>query len=564
MKQILYKLNQILTKKDRKQLFYLFLFSMFIAVVETVGISIIMPFISVASDFSLIESNQYYNKVYDFFNFNEKLTFVITFGVVLILFYIFRSAVNLLFTLVQSKFIYGRYAIIVYRLFENYLGMSYKNFVKKNSSTLTKAIINEAKGLVSIKRAFIIIVTELLVMISIYIMLLYVDVKITLIITFFLLFNAFLLTQTISKKIKNAGTIRAKTQKKFYEIINRSFSNFKFIKLQNQDKNIVNSFDLTSQEFAKSNIINGVYVQVPRLFLEAIGFSLIIAILISYLLINEENIKSILPMVSMFVLALYRLLPSVNRIMTGYNQIMFHHKSLDIVHNDLLYDSEALGNEKLEFQKYIELKNVSFKYDEKYVLKNINVHIQRNEKVAFIGESGSGKSTIIDLIMGLHKPCEGEIFIDNTLLQYSNVKDWRSKIGYIPQDVYLFDGTVSENIVFGREEDYEKVIEVLKKANIYNFLMDKSGIDTYVGEGGIALSGGQKQRIAIARALYDDPEILVLDEATSALDIETEESIMKEIYNISKHKTLLIIAHRLSTIEKCEKVIKLDRGCLIG
>ncbi|EDZ62444.1 wlab protein [Sulfurimonas gotlandica GD1] len=561
MIDILKKLNNILTKQDKKFIKLLIALSIFVSIIEMIGISAIMPFIAVSSDFSLITSNIYYKVVYDFFQFNNEINFVVSFGVALVFFYFLRSAINLFYGYMQARFTHGRYYLIVYRLFENYMGMSYKNFVTKNSSTLTKSIVNEASGLTALINAFLIIFGEIFVMLLIYSMMLYVSYKITLVLTILLLLNAILLIKTISKKIKQTGKLRASIQKKFYEIINKTFGNFKLIKLQNNDEKIINEFSSASSEFANANIIYATLGHFPRLFLEAIGFGIIVSIITFFIWENQTDIKSILPVISMFVLALYRLMPSVNRIMTSYNQILFHHKSLDIIHNDLVYDSELLGNKKIDLNYNIKLENIKFEYNiKKPILKNININIIKNDKIAFIGESGSGKSTLVDIIMGLHKPVQGNILIDDVVLSDDNIKDWRSKIGYIPQNVYLFDGTVAENIVFGREYKEKRILEVLKQANIYEYILSYDGLDTLVGEGGVMLSGGQKQRIAIARALYDNPEILVLDEATSALDSETESKIMDEIYNISEDKTLIIIAHRLSTIERCEKIYKIRDG----
>jgi len=235
------------------------------------------------------------------------------------------------------------------------------------------------------------------------------------------------------------------------------------------------------------------------------------------------------------------------------------------MHNDLIYEPENLGNEEIKFNKKIELKNVSFSYEEnKDILKDINLIIKKGEKVGIVGESGSGKSTLVDLIIGLYKPKKGKIFIDNVELNEKNLKSWRKKIGYIPQNIYLFDGTVAENVAFGEDFDENRVKEVLKLANILDFLeKNHQGIYTRVGENGVKLSGGQKQRVAIARALYNNPEILVLDEATSALDNETEKKIMDEIYKIGKNKTMIIIAHRISTLDRCDRIIKLENGKIV-
>ena len=520
-----------------------------------------MPFISVATDFSLIHSNEYYLKLYNTFNFDNDVKFVVTFGIVLIFFYIFRSIVNLVYFYLLSRFTQGRYHLLAYRLFENYMGLPYKEFVKRNSSTLTKAIVNEAANLTSLISAVLFMMSEVFIVIFIYAMMVYVNYKITFLLTVILLFNAILMIKTVSTRIKKAGKIRADLQQNFYEIVNRSFGNFKLIKLSNNDDKILKEFADSSFGFAQANITNATLGQVPRLFLEAVGFGIIVFI-ITYLVYKYQNdVSGALAIISMFVLALYRLMPSVNRIMASYNQILFNYRSLDIVHNDLMYNNEDLGSDKIEFQNSIQLSNISFEYEENtQILENINLTVNKGEKIAFVGESGSGKSTLVDLIIGLYKPKNGALKVDGILLDDSNVKSWREKVGYIPQSVYLFDGTVADNIAFGSIVNEDKVVQVLQQANIYEFLTSKDGIDTKVGEGGVMLSGGQKQRVAIARALYNDPEILVLDEATSALDEQTEEKIMDEIYKVSFDKTLIIIAHRLSTIKKCDKVYTLEKG----
>ena len=555
------KLKNLLTKRDKQFLLGLFFFSIVISVIETVGISAIMPFISVATDFTLIHSNEYYNMGYRLFSFNSEVSFVVSFGVLLIGFYFFRSAINLLYFYLLSRFTQGRYYLLSYRLFQNYMGMPYKKFVTKNSSALTKTIINEAANLTQLISSVLFMMSEIFVVIFIYAMMLYVNYKITFLLTIILFLNALLMVKTVSVRVKKAGVIREKVQRKFYEIINKSFSNFKLIKLQSHNQDIIEDFGDASFNFAKANITSSVLTHTPRLFLEAVGFSLIVFIITYLVWKTNENISNLLALISMFVLALYRLMPSVNRIMNSYNQILFLHKSLDIVYADLSYKSEELGDLSIDFNNQIEIKSLKFEYEfGKPILEDINLTIKKGSKIAFIGESGSGKSTLVDMIIGLYKPNDGYILSDERVLDDYNIKCWRSKIGYIPQSVYLFDGTVGENIAFGSRYDIEKINSVLKQAKIYEFLETKEGQDTLVGEAGVMLSGGQKQRIAIARALYIEPEILVLDEATSALDDATEKEIMNEIYEISEDKTLIIIAHRLSTLDRCEKIYRLEYG----
>ncbi len=439
--------------------------------------------------------------------------------------------------------------------------MPYRGFIDRNSSNLTKTIISEAQNVTELISALLFMVSEIFIIILIYTLFIYINWKITLVLSVILLLNALLLTQTVSKKIKKLGQKRELFQKRFFEVINTTMGNFKMIKLHGEEKDILKEFSQSTDSFAKTYIANESLSNFPRLFLEAIGFSIVASIIIYLVYINQSDISHSFGLISMFILGLYCLLPSVNRILVSYNKILFYRKSLDIVHNDLIYEIEDLGTENISFNKEIRLENISFAYDEKEILKNVNLTIKKGEKIGIIGESGSGKSTLIDVIIGLYKPKYGKILIDKNELDEKNIKSWRKKIGYIPQMIYLKDGSVSENVAFLDEIDEIKVKEVLKKANILEFLEKyHEGIYTHIGENGVKLSGGQRQRIAIARALYNNPEILVLDEATSALDNKTEEKIMNEIYKVGENKTMIIIAHRISTLDRCDRIVKMEKG----
>jgi len=562
------KIRKLLDSKTKSKLLWLVAFSIFLSIVETIGISAIMPFIDIATNFDTIHSNQYYQWAFELFDFensiNGNVNFAIAFGLTLFGFYLFRGGVNLLYSYVMAHFTQNLYAKITKQLFKTYLAMPYQVFTGKNSSYLTKAIITEASLMSMVIGSVLLIVSEMFVIIFLYIFMLLASWKITLVFTIILSIKILLLTKTVSKKIKAVGKTREKVQTKFYEIINRLFGDFKQAKLQDKDrlKATKNKFSIAVDEYAKANATNSFLNTFPRLLIETTGFSLIVLLLIFLLYLNQSNVSYILPTLSLFVLALYRLLPSANRIVNGYNAIMYYHKSIDIISDELETAQEDFTDDTIEFNKKIELVNVDFSYKEKPVLDGLSLTINKGKKIAFVGESGSGKSTLVDLIIGLYQPSHGNIFIDNVLLDESNLQNWRSQIGYIPQQVYLFDGTIAENVCFGRKTDQSLLEKVLKQANIFDFLQTKEGVETLVGEGGIQLSGGQKQRIAIARALYGQPEILVLDEATSALDSETEKKIMDEIYQISQDKTLIIVAHRLSTIKGCDKVYQLENGAI--
>lgn len=557
------KLLAITTRQEKKNFIILIFMSIFLSIIETVGISAIMPFITLASDPSKIVSNKYSKMVYDFFEFSTTTNFMIFFGLFLIGFYIFRATYSMLYNYILNKFAFGRFHAFAFRLFKNYTNLPYKRFVKRNSAELIKTIVNEASNLSFYMQSLLLIFSEFFTVVLLYALLLLMDWRMTLVLTILLGAKVLFLLFFLKKRIEKEGLKRSIMQSKFYKILNETFGNFKIIKLIQNEEKLYSEFSNISYGYARANIVSNTLNQLPRLSLETIGFSVLIGIVV-YVLFQYNDANFVLPIISMYALALYRILPALNRILSNYNTLLFLSNSLDIVYSDLSYTPQTEGKDFIDFKNKIELTNVSFEYNKnKKVLENINIIINKGDKVAFVGESGSGKSTLVDLIIGLYKPLSGEIVIDDKKLTSDNVKSYRSKVGYIPQSIYLFDGTVGENVAFGYEYDKEKIIEVLKKANIYDFLSSKEGIDTLVGDGGIQLSGGQKQRIGIARALYSDPEILVLDEATSALDNETEAKIMDEIYETSQDKTLLIIAHRLSTIERCDRKIMLSNGKII-
>lgn len=557
------KLGVILSKKDKTFLLLLLFFSIFIALIETFAISILMPFIAVSTNFNLIKTNKYFNFFYHLFSFSSQVYFVATFGILLIVFYLLRGAINIFYYYLLAKFSVGRYHNIAYRLFSSYMSMSYADFINSNTSELSKTIITEAYNLTVLILSFVLMMSEVCVALFIYSVLLYVNWEMTILLTLFLSLNVVFLLNTVSKQIKSSGKERERFQKKFYKVMNSSFGNFKIIKLKSKSADLLKNFFDSSLGFTKANIKNQGLSFVPRYFLETIGFGLISFFVVYSVLHTQTDIRNALPIISIFILGLYRLLPSANRLLTNYNLIIFLQSSLDIVYNNIEYETENLGNEKIGFSDKIVLEGLSFGYlKNKPVLRDISLTIHKGEKIAITGETGCGKSTLIDLIIGLFKPDGGGILVDDVQLSEKNIKSWRKKIGYIPQSIYLFDGTVAQNVAIEEEiTDEEKIKKALRKVNILEFFeKHHQGIYTKVGEGGIKLSGGQKQRVAIARALYDDPEILVLDEATSSLDNETEALIMDEIYEFGRDKTLIIVAHRLSTIERCERIYDMADG----
>lgn len=559
---MLEKIKKLFTKNEMKKLLGITVFSIIISLSEVVGLSTIVPFMAMVTNQNIIFENKYLKLIYNFFSFESTKNFIFYFGITIIMIFLIKNILNIFFNYILVSFSRNSYYQFTCKLMENYLKYPYQNFVKKNSNDLMKNITTEANLLVILIQNFLMMLSEICVVFFIYLVMLYVNLKITLFVTLFMGLNILLIKYLILNKTKKWGTERSKAIEEYYQIIGSTFGNYKFIKLQSNDEKIMNNFQNSCNKFIKVDKKYMSSQPVPRLILEFLGFSIVVVLIIfSVMMYDENGLAKIMPVISIFFIGLYRILPSVNRIITYYQGILFYRKSLDTIVDELESEIENIENNPIEFNKKIELKDIRFEFEEgKEVLKNINLNIFKGEKVAFVGESGSGKTTLVDLITGLYKPKNGSIYLDNIKLEDKNIRYWKQSIGYIPQEVYLFDGTIADNVVFNREYNEEKLVESLRKARIWEFLKKKEGIKTIVGDRGIMLSGGQKQRIAIARALYDDPEVLVLDEATSALDNETEEEIMKEIYDVSKGRTLIIVAHRLTTLKDCDRIFVINNG----
>ncbi|MFK0412920.1 BC-type lipopolysaccharide transporter PglK [Campylobacter coli] len=560
---MLKKIFFILSKEDKKFLFSLLLFSVFISFIESFAIFLVMPFITLASDFSYFYRNKYLIQLKDYLAL-PVFEIIVYFGVVLIVFYVLRALLNSYYFHLLARFSKGRYHAIAYKVFAKFLNTDYENFTQKNQSEILKSITGEVYNLSTMISSFLLMMSEIFVVLLLYTLMLLVNYKITLFLSLFMIINAFILIKVLSPIVKKAGLKREEAMKNFFEILNTNLNNFKLIKLKTKEDGVLNLFKTQSEIFAKANITNESVSAMPRIYLEGVGFCVLVFIVVFLVFKNQSDISGILATISIFVLALYRLMPSANRIITSYHDLLYYRSSLDIIYQILKQKEESLGEEKIDFDKELRLENLSFGYkDKKNLFTCLNLSIKKGEKIAFIGESGCGKSTLVDIIIGLLSPREGRVLVDKNELNMKNVKNYRQKIGYIPQNIYLFNDSIAKNISFGDEVDEEKLQRVIKQANLEHFVKNlPQGVQTKVGDGGSNLSGGQKQRIAIARALYLDPEILVLDEATSALDTESEARIMDEIYKISKDKTMIIIAHRLSTITRCDSIYRLEHGKL--
>lgn len=551
------RLRFLTTRKDKVALTILVFMTGFLSIIETIGIGAIVPFIAFASNPSKILENKYSAMVYEFLGFSNTQTFMFVFSGALIFFYLFRATYSIFYSYMINLFAYKKTHYFAFRMFRKLLRLNYADFVEKDVDVLRRNILSDSSNVSSYIRSFLFLYSELFTIAFLYSILLAINWKMTFVLTCFLSFKVFLITRTIGKSLAKKGEQRQKVEGGFLKLLSTTFGNYKIIKIKNSHNQLEEDFLSQGLNRAKLEVTAQTLMGLPRHLLETVGFCILIAC-VAYILYKYQDASVVLPIISMYTLALYKILPSVNKILDHFNTMKFNRKSLEFVYNELKDIPNAEGNEEIYFNHSICLKDISFGYiQDKIIISNFNLTIYKGEKIAFVGRSGAGKSTLVDILSGFYIPNSGEIYIDEHKLTQNNIKSWRKKFGYIPQTIYLFNGSVAENIAFGSAYNEARIIEVCKIAKIYDFLCEHQGIQTQVGDGGIKLSGGQKQRIGIARAIYDNPEILVLDEATSALDNETESQIMDEIYELSQDKTLLVIAHRLSTIERCDRKIEI-------
>ena len=414
-------------------------------------------------------------------------------------------------------------------------------------------------------------VSKVAIVIFIAILLLYVNPKLSIVISVTLTIAYGIVYYVVREYLRGIGELSTKATFEKYKFTDEAFSGIKDIKLRGTETEFIKKYSQPAKKFAEYSATSAVISLLPRYAIETLAFGGLLLIVI-FLISTSENFMSVIPLVALYALAGYRIMPGLQQIYHSIAQIRYNTPALDILLKDLknstynknITDGKLISLPKIK--KEIEFKSVYFKYPNSndQILENINVKIRSNSLTAFVGKTGSGKTTLIDILLGLLPINKGDILVDNIKLKEDNFSSWQKKLGYVPQNIFLTDDTLKNNIAFAvpdNQVDHKKIINAAKLAELENYistLPDK--YNTYVGEKGIRISGGQIQRIGIARALYYNPEIIVLDEATSALDNLTEKNIMDSLKKLSKSKTIIIIAHRLSTIKNCDQIYFLEKG----
>lgn len=570
------KLLSLLSPKELKRAGLLLIMIIIMAFLDVIGVASILPFIAVLTNPGLIDENIFLNTMFQtsvIFGVENNEQFLFVLGLLVFVLLIISLLFKALTTYAQLRFVQMREYTISKRLVEAYLHQPYSWFLSRHSADLGKTILSEVSQLVSYGIAPLIeLIAKGMVTIALIALLILVDVKLTFIIGLSLASAYGVIFFLVRKYLINIGGESLENNKLRYTAIIEAFGATKEVKVGGLEDKYIESFSNSAKTFAKTNASSLVAAQLPRFILEAIAFGGILLIIL-YIMTQVGSFNNALPIISLYVFAGYRLLPALQQIYGSFTQLTFVGPSLNSLYDDIknlkpVYQYRDHG--KLPFNKSINLKNIQYDYPNSSgsALKDINLNIPFRSNIGLVGTTGSGKTTLVDIILGLLEPQKGTLEIDGKTISRENLRSWQQSIGYVPQHIYLADDTIAANIAFGvKVEDInpELIKKVSKIANLHEFVINELSrqYETTIGERGVRLSGGQRQRIGIARALYHNPKVLILDEATSALDNKTEHNVMEAINNLSKNITIILISHRLNTVKNCDIIFKIEKGRLV-
>ena len=560
---------KILNKKNKSSIFGILLLFFISSLIDLIGVSSIIPFLSVLSDPNIINENIYLIKINRFFNFSQS-EYIIFLGIFSFLVLslnqfmrIFTNWYNLSFA---EKFLYK----MTKKMYEYYLRKPYAFFLNVHSSNLLQKITIQVNAAVAgFMTPILSLINQIFVIIIIVLFLLYLEPFITLFLISTLSIFYFFIIKKLNYRITELGSITPKHFAKASRVIGDSFGSIKELKIRKNYQYFIDDFKPLAKKFAEANIKINLFQQLPGGFVELFAFAILLSI--STFMFNfYDQFQDIVPLLGILVLSLRRILPAVQSSYTQFTQIKYYQPAFDEIFPDIQdeynfskdYKKNGYMQNKIDFFNKIEFKNVTYKYHNSTFdsLSEVNISINKNEFLGIAGDSGSGKTTFLDNLVYLLKPTSGKILIDNNELNETNSYQWNLKIGYAPQNGFLLDKDISENIAFGsikKEINMERIINVCNIAQISEFIENnlENQYQTKIGENGIKLSGGQQQRIIIARALYNDPDLIVLDEATNAIDSINENKILNNIRARFKNKTIIFVTHRLDSLKICDRIL---------
>jgi ATP-binding cassette, subfamily B, bacterial PglK len=560
----LIKLRSILEKKEYNKMFIFFVMSFFAMILEILSVGLIIPFLNTLINSGNNLGNLKFLSLFG--NLNINYIIIILVGV-----YSFKTIFLTIISFFQSKYLGSVRAALANKLFKLYINRSYDFHLKNNTSKLIRNI-GEANLIILIITAMITFINEFIVVLGVSIFVIFFQPKISIFVVTFLGIIGYLFIKIVKNKNKLWGKIRHETIAQLLKTQNESFRLIKEIKILDRAKHIIDRFIFNNNKIVKSELNHTFISSLPRLWLE---WLVIITFLlsVSFMLFEGRNLSEIVVIIGVFAAAAFRVMPSLTRIMNSAQQISYHQPVLENISKEIVNLDKNIeknieiktfnSSEKLDT---VEIEDLAFHYDnKKTILKSINIKFEKGYIYGICGPSGSGKSTLINLILGFLKPNNGKIKFNNKII-FENLREWRNNIGFVPQEIFLCDGTIKDNILLQLPEDKVDNVNLensVRNANLDEFVKSlDNGLNTNIGEFGDKISGGQKQRIGIARSILNKPKVLILDEFTSSLDNSTEEKILNEISLLKKDKIIIIISHKLSTLSLCDKIFKLEKQTL--
>jgi len=574
MFQVFKKLKNLLSVSEQARAFLVFLLMLGTAFLEMIGVASIMPFVAVLADPQSVEKYEYLRFAYEAMSFTDTNSFLILLGGAVLLLFVFSLALKAFTTYAVLRFSNMRAHSFSFRLLEGYLQRPYIFFLGRNTAELNKRIFSEVGEVIN--GALIPamkVVSGGLVAVMISALLLAVEPLLSVLVGV-VLGGAFVVVYVSTRGLlRRLGERRIYTNERRFVLASEALSGIKELKLMGREGSYLERFSQVSKSFAKDVTVSKAIGDLPHFAIQAIAFGGVL-VLVLYLMGVHGGLQGALPVIALYAFAGYRLLPAFQEIFKNITQLRFYDAALDSLAEDLLTLSETSfaqveSRSEGRLSGDINLSGIDYRYPgaDGNSLSGISISVEKGTSVAFVGTTGAGKSTVVDLILGLLEPSAGCIRVGGQLLQGESLKAWQRNIGYVPQAIYLADASIAENIAFGvpsHEIDMQAVEKAAKAAHLHDFIISElpEGYQTSTGERGVRLSGGQRQRIGIARALYHDPDVVVFDEATSALDNATEALVMQAINELRGGKTIILIAHRLSTVERCDTIFMLEHGKL--
>ena len=545
----------------------------FMGVFDVIGVASVMPFMALVSDPEVIHTNEYLFWVYSALRFTDDRAFLMFSGLTVVALIITSTCFRAITLYKIYRFTFNREHSISLNLIVGMLNQPYSWFLNQHSSDLGKSVLFDVREVVSrCLLTIMMLLSNCSIVVLIVVMLILVDPKIAMTVFLFYSLVYVCLYLSVSKVLEKIGTERLKTNGIRYKVTSEAFSLIKDLKVLGKEDHYTSLFSEATRKFVDKEVMTQSISSLPRYGIEMVTFvGIIVTLLLS--LSSETAIVEILPLLSLYAFSVYRLMPALQVI---FSSITLFKASAPVLDSLCLKFAEISprvvedsSDKRLCLEGEILMSNVDFSYanNSKKALSGLDMRIVANQITGIIGSTGSGKTTTVDLLLGLLMADEGSLTVDGVKISKSNVWQWQKSIGYVPQQITLIDDSVAANIALGvapEEINMDAVISAAKVSDIHEFIISElnDGYGTEVGDNGVRLSGGQRQRIGIARALYNKPDLLVLDEATSALDNETEQVVMDAVNNLGHRITIVIIAHRLSTLAKADIIYKLDKGRL--